>query len=56
MLIEEIDVIGSQTLETGLCHCFNMLGLAVGAASTFARFKIDVEPNLVAITTSSRIG
>jgi hypothetical protein len=46
VLIEEIDVIGPQTLQACVCHKLDMLGPAIGPASARARFKIDVEAKL----------
>ena len=46
MLIEEIDMIGPQTLQAGVCHCFDVLGPAIRPAPALARLKIDVEAEL----------
>jgi hypothetical protein len=46
VLIEEIDVIGPQTLQAGVRHCLDMLGPAIGPATALARLKIDVEAEL----------
>jgi hypothetical protein len=44
--IEEIDVIGPQTLQAGVCHKFDMLGAAIGSCTAFASFKIYFEAEL----------
>ena len=46
MLIEEIDVIGPQTLQASVGHRFDVLGPAIRPATARARLKIDVEAEL----------
>ena len=46
VLIEEIDVIGPQTLQASVGHPLDMLGPAIGSATALASLKIDVEAEL----------
>ena len=46
VLIEEIDVIGSQPFQASVGHSFDMPRLAVGSWTPLAGFNIDVETEL----------
>ena len=46
MLIEEIDVIGSQPFQASVSHGLDMPRLAVGSRTPLAGFDIDVETEL----------
>lgn len=51
MLVEQVDAIGLEAPEATFRCGLDVLGPAVGAAAAPARLRVDVEAELVAMTT-----